>query len=199
MRHPVGVLIFVGAVVLLTGIGIAVCEALDARDATPPRVLAQPPVIVECLDPTLELFAPLWRAEIGRRFDNAVVILVHGGDFVAGEWIVAAGFGGHVTPVKEIVQRFQKLHPGRTVCLISCNPGGVKLGIPGVYYGKSNIWCVPDRALGSGDTFTESRTFSDGDAGMIPQIVVQVTVEKPKTRWQLQPDFLGNAYELITD
>jgi hypothetical protein len=185
-------------------IGICVVLALLIF-ATPtlrptPKVLAQPPVIVECLDPTLEMFAPLWRAEIGRRFDNAAVILVHGGDFVAGEWIVAAGFGGHVTPVKEVVQRFQKLHPGRTICLISCNPGGVKLGIPGVYYGKSNIWCVPDRALGSGDTFTESRTFSDGEAGIAPlPITITVTVEKPKTRWQLQPDFLGNAYELITD
>jgi hypothetical protein len=183
-------------------VALVVCVAVGVylEPKPTPKVLAQPPVIVECLDPTLELFAPLWRAEIGRRFDNAVVILVHGGDFVAGEWIVAAGFGGHVTPVKEIVQRFQKLHPGRTICLISCNPGGVKLGIPGVYYGKSNIWCVPDRALGSGDTFTESRTFSDGDIGIAPlPITITVTVEKPKTRWQLQPDFLGNAYELITD
>jgi hypothetical protein len=184
-------------VVLVLVVGVAVGVYLEPTPT--PKVLAQPPVIVECLDPTLEMFAPLWRAEIGRRFDNAAVILVHGGDFVAGEWIVAAGFGGHVTPVKEIVKRFQKLHPGRTICLISCNPGGVKLGIPGVYYGRSNIWCVPDRALGSGDTFTESRTFSDGDVGMIPQIVVQVTVEKPKTRWQQQPDYLGNVFELVTD
>ena len=39
--------------------------------------ISQPAVIMETLDPSLEVFAPLWKAEIGRRFPHAIGILVH--------------------------------------------------------------------------------------------------------------------------
>jgi hypothetical protein len=51
------------------------------------QAVAQPRVIMEVLDPSLEQFSTMWRDEIGRRFDNAVGVLCHGGDFVPGEWV----------------------------------------------------------------------------------------------------------------
>lgn len=143
-----------------------------------PRKSPQGPrVIMETFDPTLFQYEDAWKNEIGRRFDHAVGILVHGGDFVQGEWIVGASDQpwAHVRLVSELVERVQKEYPDRTVVLLACNPGHLHLGIRGVYYSSSNVWCVPDRAV-------------NGDMG--PQ---------GYTRWELIPDTVGNIYEFVTD
>jgi hypothetical protein len=158
---------------------------------------------MEVLDPSLEVYAPMWRDEIARRFDNAVGVLVHGGDFVAGSWIAGVSFvPGHVTPMREVVERTQKAHPGRTVVLLACNTGNVKLGIPGVYYSTSSTWCVPDRAITPEmyglPIIKATLTPQDEDeASVIPFITI--FAEPEPTRWELHPDFCGNVWELVTD
>jgi uncharacterized protein YigE (DUF2233 family) len=51
-----------------------------------------PDVVIETLDPSLEQFATYWQNEIGRRYHNSVGILVHGGDFVEGQWIAGSNY-----------------------------------------------------------------------------------------------------------
>lgn len=144
----------------------------------------QPAVIMEVLDPSLEGYAPLWKAEIGRRFPNAVGILLHGGDFVEGQWIVGGHISPrHVSPVREIVEHYQKLYPTRTIVLLACNTGHLSLGIPGVYYAKSSVWCVPDRAIPIADGFDYKATVDGGEV----------------TRASIDPDVVGNIYEFVRD
>lgn len=161
-----------------------------------------PDVVMEVLDPTLEDGAQLWQAEIGRRFHNAVGIVVHGGDFVQGEWIVEGNYasGEHVQLITDVVHRYQALFPDRTIVLVSCNPGHIKLGIPGVYYAMSSVWVVPDRditpdmsqgrmraVIGADDCAGEDDPFNPSTAA--PQ----------QTRWQQSPDDVGSIYEFVSE
>lgn len=93
------------------------------------EVRPQQTVIVECLDPTLEPFANGWKTEVARRFPDAVVILVHGGNFVEGQWIVEGDYasGMHVQPVEDVILKYEKLFPHRPIVLTACNPGHVIL------------------------------------------------------------------------
>lgn len=143
----------------------------------------KPDVIMVTLDPSLTRFEEAWRVEIGRKFHNAVAILVHGGDFLPGEWIVGSQPGsGHVELATDVVKRVQAQYPGRTVILLACNPGHIKLGIPGVYYATSSVWCIPDRNIT--DENAESR---DAQEILGP------------SRWQMAPDVLGNIYEFVAE
>jgi hypothetical protein len=169
----------------------------------PPSQPAQPAVIIETLDPTLSVYAPMWRDEIARRFDNAVGILVHGGDFQEGVWILGVGYGGHVTPAKDIVRHYQAKHPTRTVVLLACNTGNVELGIPGVYYAKSSVFCVPDRAI-TPEMYglpIMHATLTPEDEPIEPVAIpfIEVVVEPEPTRWAREPDFVGNVFEFVTD
>ena len=186
-------------VLVLIGAGFT---ALGIHDDEPlARTQSDPRVIIETLDPTLAHYAPLWRDEIGRRFDNAVGILCHGGDFVAGEWVLGTSYAphDHVTPVREIVEHYRKRHPGRTVVLLACNTGHVKLGIPGVWYFKNSVWCVPDRAL-TPEMFTNGMAHQklreEADCG--PIIIVQEPAPLP-SRWSVDPDANGTVFEAVTD
>lgn len=161
------------------------------------RITAKPQVIVEVMDPSLAVFAPMWQREIGRRFDNAVAILVHGGDFEQGRWIVGAAIGNsrelerkHVTEAAEVVRFYQKCYPGRTIVLLACNTGHLNLGVPGVYYAKSSVWCVPDRELTPNmfmdDISKQQFDFPNDGPSM-------------DSRWQSDPDICGNIFEFVTD
>ncbi len=161
---------------------------------------AQPGVIMETLDPSLAIYEPMWKAEIGRRFDNAVGILVHGGDFVEGQWIVGSHRQPwkHVTPIQDVVREIQARYPGRVVVLLACNTGHLDLGIPGVYYSKSSVWCVPDRAI-------TAEMYQNGMAGLTltnpalyPGEVPSPSAPQP-TRWQIEPDITGNIYEFVVE
>lgn len=154
--------------------------------ATMPKtgVLDSPSVIVETLDPSLEGFAPLWKVEVGRRFSNAIVLLVHGVDFVQGEWIVGASIAPHhVMRIQDVVKEYQHRYPNRTMIVLACNTGHLHLGIPGVYYSHSSVWCIPDRGL-TPDMFKEAGVTLDGEA---------------QSRWQAESDIVGNIFEFTVD
>lgn len=138
-----------------------------------------PAVVMEVLDGSLEEYAPLWQAEIARRFPHAVGILVHGGDFVEGEWIVGANLAdGRVTPIQDVVEHYRRLYPDRTIVVLACNPGHLKMNIPGVYYATASVWCVPDREMA--EPRSENSLTLDG-------------------RWSTAPDVAGNIYEFVTE
>lgn len=176
------VLVFIGFCVLMSLVVITVAASVQPTKGT---TLDQPAVIMEVLDPSLNQYAPLWKAEIARRFPHAVGVLVHGGDFVEGQWIVGThiNYATHVSPVKEVVEHYQKLYPDRTIVLLACNTGHLKLGIPNVYYFKSSVWCIPDRGLNPQDTENADKLM-DG------------TVQ---SRWEADSDVNGNIYEAVTD
>ena len=137
----------------------------------------------------------MWRDEIGRRFTNAVGVLVHGGDFVEGQWIVGTHRQPweHVTPIQTLVRDVQAKYPDRTIVLLACNTGHLPLGIPGVYYASSSVWCVPDRAI-TPDMFENGLAMQKLDKPWC-----QIIVEPVKTRWQEDPDAVGNIFEFVTD
>jgi hypothetical protein len=156
---------------------------------------AQPPVIVETLDPSLDRYAEMWKTEISRRFSNAVAVFVHGGNRIEGEWQVNAGLGGHASTARDIVRHFQSVYPDRTVVLISCNPGHLKLGVPGVYYAKSDVWLIPDRQTDA-TTNAETGTFDLPFPFPIPFVTEP---ETRHTRWELNPEAVGSIFEFVKE
>lgn len=155
----------------------------------------QPAVVMEVMDPSLEVFAPMWQAEIGRRFPHAVGVLVHGGDFVRGEWIVGVGIGHHLMRTDDLVASMKSQYPDRTIVLLACNTGHLQLRDPDVYYASASVWCVPDRALtpemfqnGLANLKVDSG-FDGEDGNRAPQ----------KSRWQEDPEVVGNIWEFSTN
>ena len=57
----------------------AVVMLLSGCAAAPVMHTAGPAVIMDVRDAALQQYAPLWQAEIQRRFPNAVALLCHGG------------------------------------------------------------------------------------------------------------------------
>jgi hypothetical protein len=162
-------------------------------------VAGSPAVIVEVADPSLVPYALMWQREIARRFPNAVGILVHGGDVVEGQWIVGTSYSPwrHSMLVSDLVRHYQRLHPDRTIVLLTCNPGHIRLRIPGVYYATSDVWCVPDREL-TEEMFTSGVDLCAVSAQFIPFPVPVPSRPRP-TRAQLKPDNVGNVFEFIAD
>jgi hypothetical protein len=179
--------------------------APEHRPAT--TVTGQPPVIMETLDPALDRYERMWRDEIARRFTNAVGILVHGNDWVEGEWIVSshAQRGRHVTPVRKVIAKYRAKYPNRTLVLLACNTGHLKLdGVGGnVFFFKNPVLCIPDRALTpemAPYAFAKiiEPNAEHGIAGaetaiFVPRIVVAPT----PTRWEMEPDVDGNIFEAV--
>lgn len=187
---------------------------------------AGPDVVMEVLDPSLEQFAPAWQQEIARRFHHSVGILVHGGDFVQGEWIVEGNYasGQHVQHTADVVAHYRAMFPDRTIVLLACNPGHLNLGIPGVYYAHSSVWCVPDRAMTANDfsPFGRAKLVKGGASTQpstepstqpttepaapdpspvsAPEIIpVPIFLPAVQTRWQEDPDVVGNIFEFYAD
>lgn len=170
--------------VVLIGLGISFGEPRSAP------VRPQPAVIIETLDPSLDRFAAAWKKEIGRRFDSAVGVLVHGGDFVEGQWIIGSRPGsGHVEPVNAVLDRIQEKYPGRIIVLLACNTGHLKLsGRPGVFYAMAPVWCVPDRSMAGFDLTALYETFDYGDVSVLDVF---------GDRWVSEPDNVGNVFEFV--
>jgi hypothetical protein len=194
MKTVVSTTVLALAVLLFAAaVSAPILMTLEPCSPTPAHALsAQPPVVIETLDPSLERFNEMWRKEIARRFPNAIAVLVHGGDFVEGQWIVGTNIAKdrRVMPAADVVRHYQKLYPGRTLVLLACNPGHLKLGIPGVYYAKANVWCVPDRALTS-----EHFKVYLGDAGLRTDGSRAIG----DARWEKDGNTVGNIFEFACD
>lgn len=180
----------IGLLLLILGVLVFV----DAR-CTPAIIhTAQPNVIMETLDPSLIQFEPAWRDEIARRFPHSVGVLVHGGDFVRGEWIVGANLQPweHVSKIQDIVKQFLAEYPDRTIVVLACNPGHLHLNMPGVYFAQSSVWCVPDRAI-TADDFTAGTAYMKFDSGF------EGVATSGQSRWVIDAEVVGNIYEFVCD
>jgi hypothetical protein len=43
------------------------------------------------------------------------------------------------------------------------------------------------------------KKISDGEAGILPSVIVTVTVEREPTRWVQEPAVVGSIHEFVTD
>lgn len=175
------------ALVILIGVGG--CGDQSVKPA--------PSVVMRVLDPSLEQFAPMWQAEIARRFPNAVGILIHGGEFQPGIWIVEGNYasGNHVRTAQEVVREVQALFPNKTVVLCACNPGHIHLGIPGIYYAMDSVWTVPDRDTASVEpaTVREQILFGQRAKAESRRPVLDLG------RWASDPGVVGNVFEMVSE
>lgn len=174
------VLIAVFVVFPLLSLAYALTEQANGKIAR----TAQPAVVVDVLDPSLEGFAPAWHDEISRRFPiNTVGVLCHGGEFIDGEWIaLESRMPEHLIRVTDLVAKEQAKFPGRTIVLLCCNPGHIELHASNVFYAQSSVWCVPDRATGDDPVSNHMKLGFE--------FVSQ-------TRWQADPDVVGNIFEFV--
>ena len=190
----------------VTAVLILYCLLLAAMGLStlllPSAPLAEyPNTTMVVLDPTLAAMAPLWQAEIDRRFHGAVGVICHGGDFVSGQWITSNKNYGHFTTAVEVAEHFKAAYPGRVIVLLACNTGHVRLGVSGVYYAPSFVWCIPDRNVKSeGDDSDETMTPGPVTKPAPPQVLIRVIRIPPApTRWEQHPDYVGNVFEMICD
>jgi hypothetical protein len=205
---------------LIGGLLLGGVMQLDKRLSSPNPTAGRPAVVIVTLDPTLKPYAAEWKTEIARRFPNAVGLLLHGDEVIEDEWIChPMGYAQHV---QSLVKKYQAKFPDRTVVLLACNVGHFKLGVPGIYYASSNVWCHPDRATHYEDDPDFHRNLNQ--SGIIPiwptsQPSTQPSIpfpswlppfefprlpvlpDKPKkpTRWENDPDSVGNIFEFVTD
>lgn len=153
--------------------------------AAKPTPSSLPPMVnVQVLDPSLQKFAEPWRMEVSRRFPDALVILVHGGDLVQGEWLCSSKVFNHYALVTDVLRHYRELDPQRTIVFLGCNTGAIHLhGFPNVFYSLAPVWCLPDRAIGQdiGDALLKL------DSGFDPAV----------NRWGLDPLVTGNVFELV--
>lgn len=175
----------------------------------------QPQVVVECLDDSLTKFVPAWKTEVARRWhEPCVMILCHGGELCKGEWVVKVN--EQIERTDDLVIEMQRKYPNRTLILLACNPGHLALKEHGVWHSQDSTWCIPDRAVTPADfsnglatetlwNLPQGNDNPDDQPVPATQPAYDPEDEQPQseptgpTRWQLEPDITGNAYELIAD
>lgn len=198
-----------GAAYAVFAVFVLLCLTFVVQSPLPVRPAYQTThagVIIDVFDPSLQRFATGWHNEINRRFPNAVGLMLHGGEIVNGEWFVKPD-GRFLVRTADLVRQEQAKFPGKTIVVIACNPGHLTLGIPGVYYAKDSVWCIPDRAIKPDDTegkltFTTLSPVpfpwvtSDDDEVTPTKIVYR---NRPPTRWEEDPTVAGNIFEFQSE
>lgn len=98
-------------------------------------------------DPAVTESAGFWRTEVSRRFPNAFVIICHGSD-INGVWYMFPAELPFPVRAADYMAAVRKAVPiERPVVMITCNPGGHCLGIPGVFHAMDDVWFVPDKSI----------------------------------------------------
>ena len=85
-----------------------------------------------------------WKTEVERRYDDAILLLVHGNTGPDGEWWAYPQYEAPL-PMRHLVARIRLLNPGKRIVLVACNPGDLKLDIRNITYARENVWMFPDR------------------------------------------------------
>ena len=92
--------------------------------------------------------ATYWKAEVERRYSDAVMILAHGGpDEETGVWIVQDDMQHKTLPVEEAVANVRKRFPYRRIVMITCNGGHQYLRARFVSYALEKVWFWPDNIM----------------------------------------------------
>lgn len=173
----------------------AICFGM-AFNSDRPQNKYPPMVDIECLDRSIEPYAEMWRLEISRRFPDALGVIVHGGDFVEGHWIVGTAWQNwkHVTPIEEVITHYEHIYPGRVIVLVSCNPGHVRLtSHPGVYYALDSVWVYPDRQMDKAGAAGQKLNTLDKTMWNI----LLGDESKQQSRSEMFPGYVGSIFEFI--
>lgn len=85
-----------------------------------------------------------WKAEVARRFPDAVIVFCHGYDKNR-VWTAHPLNDTPERPVAELALELRNSFPDRPIVLITCNPGHHALGIRGVYHAVDTVWMMPDK------------------------------------------------------
>lgn len=87
-----------------------------------------------------------WQQEADRRYDDFVLVMVHG-DTSLGVWMAVPDFGPMV-PMIDVVMEYQFRHPGKRIVLVSCNADGLVLPkyLHNVSYATAKVYVFPDAA-----------------------------------------------------
>lgn len=160
-----------------------------------PEATTPPPTVqMEVMDESLQGFANDWKAEVARRFPDAVVVLCHGGTFVEGQWLVKAqDYELPLMTTDQLAQHYKNLFPNRVLVLLCCNPGHLHLHVHGVYHAMDSVWCVPDRAVSKHPGESRMKLFP------FPPLPVQHRDLEGGDRWASDPGVVGNIFEFVTD
>lgn len=175
------------------GVGLMVLLLIGVHSIEKSPAPAGPPVVMVTFDHSLDQFAPAWQVEIGRRFPHSVGVLCHGGYFLNGQWIVSATSFNHLVTAQEAVEHVRHDYPDRTIVLLACNTDHLRLGIPGVYYAHSSVWCVPDRAIDG--SMLDRLTIDQAKGPVVVQPDADDVVGPQKSRWETDPEVVGNIFE----
>ena len=116
-----------------------------------PKVAPQDPAPRIDLVIAAEHFNPstlYWQQEVGRRYDDAVILFVHGNTGPDGQWWAYPS--RDLSPpilMRHMVATVRLRHPGRHIVVVACNPGALRDldHIRGVSYALENVWMIPER------------------------------------------------------
>lgn len=99
--------------------------------------------LIEPSDSTVECEF-LWRAEVSRRFSDAVMVFCHGNQ-INGVWCIVPAEGKPV-PVQTFAEQMARDFSGHPVVLVTCNPAHAKIHVRGVYYANDVVVMRPDKS-----------------------------------------------------
>lgn len=89
----------------------------------------------------------LWEDETARRFPDALIFASHGTN-CGGKWICQNPDKptslADAIYVHDLALSLRQQYPDRIIVLVICNPGHLKVGVPGVYYAKDDVLIEPD-------------------------------------------------------
>jgi hypothetical protein len=104
-----------------------------------------------------------WRDEAARRYPGCLVLMCHG-DNAGGLWTCYPDKGPPM-PVEGVARLLHTEHPGREIVLVTCNPGGAVLNVPGVAYPADDVWYPPRKPVPFGVNSIDQ--FREGDPNIV--------------------------------
>jgi hypothetical protein len=110
-----------------------------------------------------------WEAEVRRHgITDCVIVICHGTEWM-GMWMAFPDAPMKMITVEQLLWTIRREHPGRDLIAVICNPTGLPLTVPDVYYAREDVWERPadrwqmtrrgmDHAAGCLDNFQCTRS-----------------------------------------
>lgn len=107
------------------------------------------PIYVD--DASMVVPGVLWLQEAKTRFEDPVLVIVHGANENDGDRWTAVhtddldGDGSRAASyVDDLADAFRRMYPHSTIVFVVCNPHGVTLDKPNTAYARDDVWMRPD-------------------------------------------------------
>jgi len=95
-----------------------------------------------CLNKNLEFAKEMAWRDAKTRFTNPVVVLAHGREYL-GSWFIFPDKGDPFR-VDSYAWILNETYIDCDIVLFVCNPSGLTIYVPRVWYYRGNVWVVPD-------------------------------------------------------